>query len=138
MAASLRRLLLAKSKRWGVSPSCCCWRKQTNGARLKAYGAYVRIIAREGQDLLDLAERLTAKTLRLPPEHEWSAFVERDPQMVDPRVALREVEEIEYPGRRHPAVTVVQSGMLERKSKYLKSFTPAWYVIFALAYSGGH
>jgi len=48
--------------------------------------------------------------------------------MVDPSVTLRKVEEIEYPGYHHPAVIEVRCGMLERKSKYLKSFTPAWYV----------
>ncbi|KAF8250121.1 hypothetical protein K440DRAFT_653695 [Wilcoxina mikolae CBS 423.85] len=95
----------------------------------KAYGVYVKILARDGQELIDLADRLTASTLRLPPDYEWSAFVERDPHMVDPKVGLRNVEEIEYPGYNHPAVTEVRSGMLERKSKYLKSFTPAWYVL---------
>ena len=49
--------------------------------------------------------------------------------MVNPAIPMRTVDEIEYPGHSHPAVAEVRSGMLERKSKYLMSFTPAWYVL---------
>lgn len=95
----------------------------------KAYDTYVKIVRREGQELIDLSERLTATTLRLPQDYEWSAFVERDSHMVNPTIPLRSVDEIEYPGHSHPAVIEVRTGMLERKSKYLTSFTPAWYVL---------
>ncbi|KAI5806250.1 hypothetical protein EDC01DRAFT_639283 [Geopyxis carbonaria] len=93
----------------------------------KAYGAYVKILAREGQELLDMADRLTTTTMRLPQDYEWNAFLERDSNLVDPSVQLRSFEHIEYPGYQHPAVTEVRSGQLERKSKYLKSFTGGWY-----------
>jgi hypothetical protein len=36
------------------------------------------------------------------------------------------LEDIEYPGKHHPATAEVRAGMLERKSKYLKSYTPGW------------
>jgi hypothetical protein len=39
---------------------------------------------------------------------------------------MRRLEDIEYPGKHHPATTEVRAGMLERKSKYLKSYTPGW------------
>jgi hypothetical protein len=48
---------------------------------------------------------------------------------VDPSIPLRSLSSITYPGYQHPLLTEVRSGMLERKSKYLKSFTPAWYVL---------
>lgn len=89
----------------------------------------MKITRREGQELIDLSERLTATTLHLPQDYEWSAFVERDPHMINPVIPMRNVEEIEYPGHSHPAVTEVRAGILERKSKYLMSFTPAWYVL---------
>ena len=60
---------------------------------------------------------------------EWSQFVEHDPHFVNPRVPLRRLEDIEYPGKHHPATAEVRAGMLERKSKYLKSYTPGWYVL---------
>ncbi len=65
----------------------------------------------------------------MPKDAEWLAFVENDPHFVDPSVPLRRVENIEYPGKHHPAAAEVRSGMLERKSKYLKSYTPGWYVL---------
>lgn len=52
-----------------------------------------------------------------------------DPHFVDPNMPLRRVEDIEYPGKNHPAAAEVRAGMLERKSKYLKSYSPGWYVL---------
>lgn len=95
----------------------------------KAYDAYVKILTRDGRELADLADRLTVSTLNLAPDYEWTSFVKRDPHMVDPSIPMRHMEDIEYPGRQHPAAVEVRSGMLERKSKYLKSFTPAWYIL---------
>ena len=73
---------------------------------------------------MDTAERLELQTLNLPGDHEWSSFVEKDPNFVDPKVKVRVFEDIEYPGSKHPAALEVRSGPLERKSKYLKSYTP--------------
>ncbi|TGZ80149.1 hypothetical protein EX30DRAFT_341722, partial [Ascodesmis nigricans] len=95
----------------------------------KVYSTYVNIITHEGQELLDLADRLTASTLRVSPDHEWFAFVERDPEMISPTEKLRTFDDIEYPGYNHPGVLEIMSGPMERKSKYLKSFTGGWYVL---------
>lgn len=62
----------------------------------------------------------------MPHDHEWNSFIANTDELVDPRVPLRDVENITYPGRDHPAAVEVRSGMLERKSKYLKSYTPGW------------
>lgn len=56
-------------------------------------------------------------------------FVEHDPHFVNPRLPLRRIEDIQYPGKDHPATAEIRAGMLERKSKYLKSYTPGWYVL---------
>lgn len=95
----------------------------------KSYNVYVGILAKEGRELIDVSERLTASVLHLPPDYEWNAFVERDSKIVDPKEKIRSFEEIEYPGCHHPAALEVKAGTLERKSKYLKSFTAAWYVL---------
>ena len=58
---------------------------------------------------------------------EWNAFVDGNDSFVDPRLPIRKVEHIYYPGKDAPAAAEVRSGMLERKSKYLKSYTPGWY-----------
>lgn len=65
----------------------------------------------------------------MPKDAEWLAFVQNDAHFVDPSIPLRRIEDIEYPGKNHPAAAEVRAGMLERKSKYLKSYTPGWYVL---------
>ena len=94
----------------------------------KAYNAYAGILKREADEMFETAERLREGPIAMAKDHEWNNFVVRNDQMVDPRVPLRAVHQITYPGKDHPAVTEVRSGMLERKSKYLKNYTPGWYV----------
>jgi hypothetical protein len=62
----------------------------------------------------------------MPKDLEWSTFVERDQSFVSPDIPIRKVEDLEYPGKFHPGAAEVRAGMLERKSKYLKSYTPGW------------
>lgn len=67
----------------------------------------------------------------MPKDAEWTQFVHHDSNFVDPSMPLRRVEDITYPGKTHPAAQEVRAGMLERKSKYLKSYTPGWYILSA-------
>ena len=62
----------------------------------------------------------------MPKDHEWDSFVDKNEHFVDPKLPVRRVENITYPGKDSPAALEVKSGMLERKSKYLKSYTPGW------------
>lgn len=59
-------------------------------------------------------------------DHEWDAFVSKNENFVDPRMPVRRPDQIHYPGKDAPAAAEVRAGMLERKSKYLKSYTPGW------------
>ncbi|PWY88486.1 hypothetical protein BO70DRAFT_286129 [Aspergillus heteromorphus CBS 117.55] len=95
----------------------------------KAYNAYASILKREADETYDTVEKLRAGPISMPHDHEWNSFVATTDELVDPRVPLRDVENITYPGKDHPAAAEVRSGMLERKSKYLKSYTPGWYVL---------
>lgn len=95
----------------------------------KAYNALAGILKREGDDAYHVVEGLRTGPIAIPKDQEWMEFVTNDPHFVDPNVPLRRVEDIEYPGKHHPAATEVRAGMLERKSKYLKSYTPGWYVL---------
>jgi hypothetical protein len=63
----------------------------------------------------------------MPKDHEWDSFVTNSHSMVDPRAPVRSLANITYAGKDHPAAIDVKSGMLERKSKYLKNYTPGWY-----------
>ncbi|KAL4937018.1 hypothetical protein BDV06DRAFT_227353 [Aspergillus oleicola] len=95
----------------------------------KAYNAYAGILKREADQTLDTVDKLRAGPVAMERDHEWNTFVANTEEMVDPRIRIRHVESITYPGKDHPAAAEVRSGMLERKSKYLKSYTPGWYVL---------
>ncbi|KAJ5570527.1 uncharacterized protein N7459_009957 [Penicillium hispanicum] len=95
----------------------------------KAYNAYASILKREADEAYDTVEKLRVGPISMPQDHEWNAFVANTDELVDPRIPLRNVESITYSGKDHPAAVEVRAGMLERKSKYLKSYTPGWYVL---------
>ncbi|KAL8713948.1 MAG: hypothetical protein Q9220_002094 [cf. Caloplaca sp. 1 TL-2023] len=95
----------------------------------KAYNAFAGILKREADEGYDAVERLRSGPISMPKDREWDAFVEDNEHFVDPRLPVRRVQNITYPGKDHPAASEVKSGMLERKSKYLKSYTPGWYVL---------
>ncbi|KAL6709584.1 phosphatidylinositol 4,5-bisphosphate-binding protein [Coniothyrium glycines] len=95
----------------------------------KAYNALASILKRDADEQYNTIEKLRNGPISMPRDHEWIRFVQSDPHFVNPDLPLRRLEEIEYPGKHHPATTEVRAGMLERKSKYLKSYTPGWYVL---------
>ncbi|OCL05158.1 PH domain protein [Glonium stellatum] len=95
----------------------------------KAYNALAGILKRNADECYGTIDRLRNGPIAMPRDLEWNQFVENDPHFVNPRVPLRRLEDIEYPGKHHPATAEVRAGMLERKSKYLKSYTPGWYVL---------
>ncbi|KAK0290653.1 phosphatidylinositol 4,5-bisphosphate-binding protein [Friedmanniomyces endolithicus] len=95
----------------------------------KAYNALAGILKREADDAYNVVEGLRGGPISLPKDQEWLQFVLHDPHFVDPNLPLRRIVDIDYPGKHNPAATEVRAGMLERKSKYLKSYTPGWYVL---------
>lgn len=78
--------------------------------------------------MYETADNLRSGPISMPKDREWDAFVDNNEHFVDPRIPVRRTENIGYPGKDHPAALEVRSGLLERKSKYLKSYTPGWYV----------
>ena len=66
-------------------------------------------------------EELRTGPIDMPKDHEWNAFVENDEHFVDPHMPVREAQRIQYPGRDDELAQEVRAGLLERKSKYLKS-----------------
>lgn len=92
----------------------------------KAYNAYASILQREANEAFETAEKLKGGPLAMRKDHEWDDFVSHSQQMIDPRVPVRDLKNITYTGKDHPAAIDVKSGMLERKSKYLKNYTPGW------------
>ncbi|GAM83271.1 hypothetical protein ANO11243_012570 [Dothideomycetidae sp. 11243] len=95
----------------------------------KAYNALAGIMKREADEAYNTVDSLRNGPISMQKDHEWVRFVTQDPHLVDPEIPLRRIQDIHYPGKDHPASTEIRAGMLERKSKYLKSYTPGWYVL---------
>ncbi|KAK0750399.1 hypothetical protein B0T18DRAFT_324060 [Schizothecium vesticola] len=95
----------------------------------KSYNAYAGILKREADAAYSAIDELRAGPITMPKDTEWSSFVRRDDRFVDPDLPMRSAELIHYPGRDHPACQELRAGLLERKSKYLKSYTAGWYVL---------
>lgn len=93
----------------------------------KAHNVLAGILRREADEAYDTAEKLKDGPLAMSKDREWEGFTTNNNQMVDPRNPIRQAAHIVYPGKDHPAAIEVKSGMLERKSKYLKNYTPGWY-----------
>jgi hypothetical protein len=89
----------------------------------KSYNAYAGILKREADAAHYTVEELRTGPIAMPKDHEWNAFVENDEHFVDPRTPVREAQYIQYPGRDNELAQEVRAGLLERKSKYLKSYT---------------
>ena len=92
----------------------------------KAYNAYAGILRREADEAYETSEKLKEGPLSMSKDLEWNQFTINNTQMVNPRLPVRNVNMITYPSKDHPAAIEVKSGMLERKSKYLKNYTPGW------------
>ncbi|KAK0610437.1 hypothetical protein B0T17DRAFT_113314 [Bombardia bombarda] len=95
----------------------------------KSYNAYAGILKRESEAAYSAIEELRVGPISMPKDTEWNSFVQRDDHFVDPDVSIRSAEFIHYPGRDHYACQEIRAGLLERKSKYLKSYTAGWYVL---------
>ncbi|RMZ79403.1 hypothetical protein DV738_g3330, partial [Chaetothyriales sp. CBS 135597] len=95
----------------------------------KAYNVLAGILNRDATNAFEAAVKLREGPLAMAKDFEWSQFVKSNRQMVDPEVSLRNAAHMVYPGQDHPAAIEIKSGMLERKSKYLKNYTPGWYIL---------
>ncbi|KAI1277819.1 hypothetical protein F5Y07DRAFT_75027 [Xylaria sp. FL0933] len=95
----------------------------------KSYNAYAGILKREADAGYNTVDDLRSGPIAMPKDREWVSFIQRDSQFVDPEIPIRTAEHIHYPGQDHYACQEIRAGLLERKSKYLKSYTAGWYVL---------
>lgn len=63
------------------------------------------------------------------PVFEWDLFIARDPNFVDPATKPRSGSDVSYENQHSSLAKEIRSGYLERRSKYLKSYSRAWYVL---------
>lgn len=92
----------------------------------KAYNAYASILKREADNAYSVMEELRDGPLSMPKDQEWMHFISNEEQFFDPSIQLRSAAQIHYPGQEHVSAQEIRAGLLERKSKYLKSYTAGW------------
>lgn len=92
----------------------------------KSYNAYAGILKREADSAYSAVDELRTGPIAMPKDHEWDSFVQNDEHFVDPDLPVRQAQNIHYPGRDSELAQEVRAGLLERKSKYLKSYTAGW------------
>ncbi|CAR27610.1 hypothetical protein ZYGR_0N00920 [Zygosaccharomyces rouxii] len=91
---------------------------------------YARLIGEESQLVFDiLLSRLDGGFLSRNPEFEWSNFIKRDPNFIAPNLPMRKLKEISYKYQYDPLSYEIRSGVLERRSKFLKSYSKGYYVL---------
>ncbi|PSR75059.1 hypothetical protein BD289DRAFT_487268 [Coniella lustricola] len=95
----------------------------------KSYNALAGIMKREAEAAMYAIDELRVGPIAMPKDHEWANFVRKDDQFVDPAIPIRSSQYIHYPGKDHFACQEIRAGLLERKTKYLKSYTAGWYVL---------
>ncbi|AET38796.1 SLM1 family PH domain-containing protein Ecym_3305 [Eremothecium cymbalariae DBVPG len=91
---------------------------------------YARIIGREAQLVFDtVISKLDVGFFNKDPAFEWDNFISRDPNFVAPNVPMRHLKDISYKHQYDPLTYKVQCGFLERRSKFLKSYSRGFYVL---------
>lgn len=112
---------------------------QNSGAELEkvvvmeiqnAMTIYARLLGQESQLVFDiLISKLDLGFFNKDPQFEWDNFISRDPNFVSPNLPMRRFKEIVYKYQYDPMTYEIKSGYLERRSKFLKSYSKGFYVL---------
>ncbi|KAL3230804.1 Phosphatidylinositol 4,5-bisphosphate-binding protein SLM2 [Nakaseomyces bracarensis] len=96
-----------------------------------AFRTLAQILGNQSKIIEDqLVSRLLGTFLSVSPSLEWDNFIIRDTiNFISLDTPMRRFRDIEYFGKDDPLTTVIQSGYLERRSKYLKSYSNGFYVL---------
>lgn len=97
-----------------------------------AFSQYQELLNAEATATSNFAAHIGVVGAELPVDKEWESFIADAKDMVDPKIPIRTLKDIDYPGANQ--VTLIRSGRLERKSKYLKSYSSAFYILTAVGY----
>lgn len=112
---------------------------QTSGRELEkvvmmeiqnALTSYAKVLGQEAQIVFDvLISKLDTGFFNKDPVFEWENFVAKDPNFIDPNLPMRRVKDIVYKNQNDPFTYEIKSGILERRSKFLKSYSRGFYVL---------
>lgn len=111
---------------------------QTSGKELErvvaqevqsALNVFGKIIGQEAMNVETFSSKILGGYVQADPVEEWDHYIKRDPNFVNPNLTLRKIQDISYPNMNSSLAYEIRSGYLERRSKYLKSYSRAWYVL---------
>ncbi|BGP24876.1 hypothetical protein JCM10295v2_003796 [Rhodotorula toruloides] len=87
------------------------------------------------QEIDELQKTIAAALQRVEPDFEWKYFTSRtENSLIDPATPLRSVEAIQFPGQNHASTSPLKEGYLERKKRFSKKYTEAYYVLTPSGY----
>jgi len=98
----------------------------------EAFTHYQEMLSAEANATAEFAATMGRVGSELPVDKEWDSFIADAKDLVDPQIPIRTFKDIDYPGAHQ--VTLIRQGRLERKSKYLKSYSSAYYILTAVGY----
>lgn len=95
-----------------------------------ALNIYARLLGEEAQLAFDiLLSKMETGFFNKDPQFEWENFIMRDPNFIVPNLPMRKMKEIVYKNQQDPLTYEIRSGVLERRSKFLKSYSRGYYVL---------
>ena len=91
---------------------------------------YARLLGQESQLVFDiLISKLDVGFFSKDPQFEWDNFIQRNDNFIPPNLPMRKMKEIVYKFQHDPMTYEIKGGYLERRSKYLKSYSKGFYVL---------
>lgn len=87
------------------------------------------------QEIDELQKTIATALQRIEPDFEWKYFTSRtENSLIDPETPLRSIEAIQFPGQNHASTSPLKEGYLERKKRFSKKYTEAYYVLTPSGY----
>lgn len=87
------------------------------------------------QEIEELQQKIAAALQRVEPDFEWKYFSSRtENSLIDPETPLRSIDAIQFPGQNHASTAPLKEGYLERKKRFSKKYTEAYYVLTPSGY----
>lgn len=95
-----------------------------------ALTVYAKLFGEQAQNVFDkLISNLDYGFLTKQPSFEWDQFVAKDKNFIDENLPKRDYKQIHYDKMNDPLTFEVRSSFLERRSKFLKSYSRGYYVL---------
>lgn len=95
----------------------------------QALALYGKLMGVQGKNLTEISNKIMTGYVAKDAAFEWDSFVKRDPNFVSPSLKARSLTDVVYPHQNSVLAAEIRAGYLERRSKYLKSYSRAWYVL---------